>query len=132
MGSMLRLGLNPKEVKELRRELKWPTLTATGGRSARQQLLYLKLVDAGRTTVEQVEEMSGGNLFPPSHVKMDSAFVRPDLQGGSGKRRKGYGMSPAWAECLMGFPAGWTGSKPLATPRFRRWLRLHSCSSRKG
>lgn len=31
-----------------------------------------------------------------------------------------------WAELLMGFPEGWTGSELLATPKFQAWRQLHS------
>lgn len=114
------------ENRHFKNPLYWPTPTATGGRSARQQVLYIKLCKKGLISVQQVEEMSGGSLFPPSHLDMDPAFQSPDLQKDSGKRRKGYGMNPAWIESLMGFPIGWTDLKALATPRFRKWLRRHS------
>lgn len=108
-------------------EIFWPTPTAQGGRSARQHVLYIKLVDQRKTTVQQVEEMSGGSLFPPSHVKLEPAtFNRPDLQPDSGKRRKGYGMNPAWTESLMGFPIGWTALEPLGMRRFLKWRQRHS------
>ena len=34
-------------------------------------------------------------------------------------------LNPEWCEWFMGFPVGWTGLKPLETPRFREWLRKH-------
>lgn len=34
-------------------------------------------------------------------------------------------LNPEWVAWLMGWPIGWTGSKPLETVKFRRWLRLH-------
>ncbi len=37
-------------------------------------------------------------------------------------------LNPMWVEWLLGFPLGWTGLPPLATPRFRKWLRSHSTS----
>ncbi len=37
----------------------------------------------------------------------------------------GYLLNPDWVAWLMGWPIGWTDLKPLATDRFRRWLRLH-------
>jgi len=33
--------------------------------------------------------------------------------------------SPTNHEWLMGWPIGWTASRPLETDRFRSWLRLH-------
>ena len=39
-------------------------------------------------------------------------------------------LNPSWVEWLMGFPIGWTNSKPLATDKFQRWLRSHGVSWR--
>ena len=33
-------------------------------------------------------------------------------------------LNPAWVAWLMGWTIGWTALEPLATDRFRRWLRL--------
>ncbi len=38
-------------------------------------------------------------------------------------------LNPTWVEWLMGFPLGWTDSKPLATESFPQWSRCFSrCS----
>ena len=34
-------------------------------------------------------------------------------------------LNPNWVEWLMGWPIGWTDSKPLETDKFRSWLRQH-------
>ena len=34
-------------------------------------------------------------------------------------------LNPNWVEWLMGWPIGWTGSKPLEMDKFRSWLRQH-------
>jgi len=34
-------------------------------------------------------------------------------------------MNPEWIEWWMGWPAGWTELRPLATDRFRQWSRSH-------
>lgn len=34
-------------------------------------------------------------------------------------------LNPDWVEWLMGWPVGWTDSKPLGTDRFRLWLNSH-------
>ncbi len=34
-------------------------------------------------------------------------------------------LNPPWCEWFMGWPVGWTESKPLEMARFRQWLRLH-------
>ena len=41
------------------------------------------------------------------------------------RRLAGGPLSPMWIAWLMGWPIGWTDSEPLATGRFRQWLRLH-------
>jgi hypothetical protein len=38
---------------------------------------------------------------------------------------QGKQLSPMWTEWLMGWPIGWTDLQPLATDKFRLWLRLH-------
>jgi len=37
----------------------------------------------------------------------------------------GGSLNPTWVEWLMGWPLGWTDLKPLATGKFRQWLRSH-------
>jgi hypothetical protein len=34
-------------------------------------------------------------------------------------------LNPTWVEWLMGWPLGWTDSKPLATDKFRQWQHMH-------
>jgi len=34
-------------------------------------------------------------------------------------------LNPDWVEWLMGWPLGWTDSKPLATAKFRQWFDSH-------
>lgn len=38
-------------------------------------------------------------------------------------------LNPNWVEWLMGWPIGWTDLKPLATGKFRQWLRKHGKDS---
>ena len=52
---------------------------------------------------------------------------RRSMRAGNGGQ-----LNPDWVEWLMGWPIGWTVSKPLAMDRFRRWLRLHSRYCRRG
>jgi len=37
----------------------------------------------------------------------------------------GGSLNPTWVEWLMGWPLGWTDLDPLATDKFRLWLRQH-------
>ena len=41
-------------------------------------------------------------------------------------------LNPLWVEWLMGWPAGWTGLKPLEMGKFRQWLRSHGACCTKG
>jgi hypothetical protein len=34
-------------------------------------------------------------------------------------------LNPDWTEWLMGWPIGWTDSKPLETDRFQQWWNSH-------
>jgi hypothetical protein len=38
-------------------------------------------------------------------------------------------LNPTWVEWLMGWPLGWTAFEPLATDKFRLWLRSHGAPS---
>jgi hypothetical protein len=46
-------------------------------------------------------------------------------QSAKARGRLGGSLNPPWVEWLMGFPTGWTASKPLATPWFLRWWQEH-------
>ena len=35
-------------------------------------------------------------------------------------------LNPTWVEWLMGWPQGWTESKPLETDKFQQWQQQHS------
>lgn len=39
-------------------------------------------------------------------------------------------LNPDWCEWFMGFPIGWTESKPLAMPKFQEWRQQHSPHSK--
>ena len=48
------------------------------------------------------------------------------------KMTGGYMPSPQMLEAVQGWPIGWTALEPLATARFRQWLRSHGgCSMNK-
>lgn len=52
--------------------------------------------------------------------KVNCVLSNPELMPGQTGQ-----LNPNWVEWLMGWPIGWTDSKPLAMDRYRRWLRLH-------
>lgn len=57
------------------------------------------------------------STLPPSQAERDSIpgyLIRSEEAGGS--------LNPNWVEWLMGWPIGWTDSKPLETDKFRQWL----------
>lgn len=45
-----------------------------------------------------------------------------------GQRVRGMSVSASFAALIMGWPQRWTSLEPLATDRFRSWLRLHSAA----
>jgi hypothetical protein len=49
----------------------------------------------------------------------------PDSHGKTHPNTPKGSLNPYWVEWLMGWPIGWTDCEPLATDRFRLWLRLH-------
>lgn len=46
------------------------------------------------------------------------------VSGGTRTQQSGR-LNPAWVEWLMGWPITWSALKPLATGRYRQWLKLH-------
>ena len=48
---------------------------------------------------------------------------RARMLPGGGFDRSGGRTNPEWVEWLMGWPMSWTDLRPLATDRFRTWLR---------
>ena len=53
----------------------------------------------------------------------------PRVRGTTPQEWAGGSLNPTWVEWLMGWPLGWSDSKPLETAKFQRWLRSHGgCS----
>ena len=80
---------------------------------------------------------TGGNLPKSRTVKpgLDNTQQRivrilkeKGLQWWMGEIEVPGPINPEWSAWLMGFPIGWTESKPLETHRFQRWLHLHGKS----
>lgn len=57
---------------------------------------------------------------PTKHSDLRSAVRAQSPNGGP--------LNPNWVEWLMGWPIGWTESKPLAMDKFRLWLQQHGIS----
>lgn len=88
-------------------------------------------------------EASPSMLKWPAHRRLQRLLPTPSArlygnnQGGAagrtGPKRPSIdvltgGPWIAFREWMMGWPIGWTASKPLATDRFRRWLHSHGGS----
>jgi len=59
----------------------------------------------------------------------------PEPEGKTGRKLTtvvGGQLSADWTEWLMGWPIGWTDSKPLEMGKFLQWLHSHSAHSPKG
>lgn len=73
----------------------------------------------------------------PEYVRR---FPTPTVKGNHNRRgsspKSGDGLAtvaggplnPDWVEWLMGWPIGWTESRPLETDKFREWLQGHGLS----
>ena len=71
---------------------------------------------------------------PMAHDSKAAIHLRSNHQNGLGEvvhggeltlPTKKARLNPNWVEWLMGWPIGWTDSKPLATDKFRSWLQQH-------
>ena len=45
---------------------------------------------------------------------------------GQDGKRVGGKLNPDWVEWLMGWPIGWSDSKPLGMDKFQKWQEQHS------
>src|SRR5574343_1286957 len=72
-------------------------------------------------------------LTNPSKRQLDengnSVSAKGQRYGTSLYQLAGGHPCPQFQEWLMGWPPGWTGTEPLATAKFRQWLRSHGESS---
>ena len=63
------------------------------------------------------ENWSGSDLV--------SVVTEKEEMAGNIQPKAGGKLNPNWVEWLMGWPIGWTDSKPLGTDRSQQWQRLH-------
>lgn len=65
--------------------------------------------------------------WPTPNTSDANGYRRSSNKQGGDALREAIGgkLNPDWVEWLMGWPVGWTDLKPLATDRFRQWLRAH-------
>lgn len=101
----------------------WPTLKAS---AAGPDLAKMKRSSTGislQTALALLPDSGQGpDLLPEAKKK----YLETGFYAGKGRGQ----MTPEFAEWLMGFPIGWSGSAPLETRRFRRWLQSHGASCR--
>jgi len=128
----------------------WPTMTRSDGmggpgNSGRAGGLNLRTAVRYSTPKATGADRGGrGDLLSqirgydnPHHARFPSPAAR-DWRSGKGRTENGHSpqlpevvggqLNPDWVEWLMGWPIAWTASAPLATARFREWLRQHGGS----
>jgi len=126
----------------------WPTPTCNGWISEGSILQLRLLVDSGVTTEPEASMMAAGTLRPERMETWDTpckgdahsgAYNRTGAYHGKGQKHlqaqaherltphcvNGGKLNPNWVEWLMGWPMTWTDLQPLATDKFRLWLRSH-------
>ena len=104
----------------------WPTATAGDSKNAANRTATrhnpnskhhsgTTLVDAVRMWPTPTAQDSKNNGAPSQMVR-NTKPLNAEV-GGS--------LNPTWVEWLMGWPLGWTDSKPLEMDKFQQWLLSH-------
>ena len=57
--------------------------------------------------------------------QQESLSTQVIKEAGGREATSGLHLNPTWVEWLMGWPIGWTDSKPLETDRFQQWWNSH-------
>ena len=133
-GSQKQLRLQD-QVRELRL---WPTPNCSGmdgGSNSRKankkrgihQKLYPtpkyltpKASDKGYAESQSTFVKRNGDRTMNCYASLSSQVLQ--MSGGdTTPQTKTARLNPYWVEWLMGWPIGWTDSKPLATDKFRSW-----------
>ena len=105
----------------------WPTATAGDSKNAANRTATrhnpnskhhsgTTLVDAVRMWPTPTAQDSKNN-GAPSQMDRNTKPLNAEV-GGS--------LNPIWVEWLMGWPLGWTDSKPLEMDKFQQWQHSHS------
>lgn len=109
---------------------KWPTPVASDYKSVKGSL-RVKLsyaIERGATKTRKfptpcsTDAPKWNNMTPEQRQKKAQAVRLFNVVNEDGERNGGR-LNPDWVEWLMGWPIGWTALRPLATDRFRSWLR---------
>lgn len=102
----------------------WPTPTASladkGGRitprKGREGGTLIEAISARNWATPTARDWRSGKASQATHERNS----RPLSEQVGGQ------LNPTWVEWLMGWPTGWTESKPLEMAKFREWQQQHS------
>ena len=119
-GSMIQIRL----CDQVRHPQLWPTPTVCGNNN-RKGLTKTSgdgLATAVLTYPTPKCQDAGAALFDRRKSNLGEVIHGKYLNGGSATpQKKSARLNPNWVEWLMGWPIGYTDSKPLATDKFRSW-----------
>jgi len=137
-GRLCQVGLT-QQVKM------WPTPTANedaaGTPDGKMQWMLTQSAKSGCTTRKEYKDggtktrqtwptpgaMDGMRQGKANAPNQDGRLECQIAYRESATTNKGQ-LNPSWVEWLMGWPIGFTDSKPLAMDKFRRWLHSHGKS----
>ena len=109
---------------------KWPTPVASDHKSVKGSL-RIKLsyaIERGATKTRKyptpcsTDATKWNNMTPEERQRKGQAVRLFNVVNEDGEKNGGR-LNPDWVEWLMGWPIGWTASRPLGTDRFRLWLQ---------
>ena len=81
-----------------------------------------------------LEAMARKNMWPTptaQDAKNNGAASQHERNTKPLNAEVGGPLNPMFVEWIMGWPLGWTDSKPLEMDKFRRWRRSHGVDSRR-
>ena len=113
------------------KEEKWLTPMALDGMRSNMKLESLAKHWEHHPNSNLAEQVAVRELFPTPTCQDSKNNGSPSQQNRNSKPLNaaiGGALNPPWVEWLMGWPIGWTDSKPLATDKYHSWLQPHSSS----
>lgn len=119
-GSVIQVRL----CDQVRHPQLWPTPTVCGNnnRKGLSKTSGDGLATAVLTYPTPKCQDAGAALFDRRKGNLGEVIHGKYLNGGSATpQTKSARLNPNWVEWLMGWPIGYTDSKPLATDKFRSW-----------
>lgn len=123
-GSVIQIRL----CDQVRHAQLWPTPTVCGNNNRKG--LTKTSGDGLATAVSKTYptpkcQDAGAALFDRHKSNLGEVIHDQYLNGGNATpQTKSARLNPNWVEWLMGWPIGYTDSKPLATDKFRSWRQL--------